>query len=153
MPGGLAQRTPFVLRSVAQIGGSLQFELEFQADSFRRNIGHRFLALLKRAVEARGLSYVAGHLDIAPSKLAHALNGTQRHPVRAEWVPIIAALAPNDDLADFLADLRGKDLVERKPLSPEEEVLAWREAVSDLPPDFRRLLEGRVRARRKGGSR
>lgn len=130
-----------------------QLELVLDERSHWRRIGQEFRALLRRVVDRVGLKEASFALGVDAATLAHALAGRKRHVPHAEWVPILLALAPDDEALEFLAALRGRDLVPARVMSAEEEVEAWRAAVATLPGDFRGVLEQRVRAHRRSGGR
>lgn len=97
--------------------------------------------LLREAIDFKGLKQVAFDLDVAPSALLHAIDERERHHFRASWIPYLVANASNDDLADFFAGLRGRETIPAKPVLPEEENAAIKEALErHLGPELRAAI-------------
>lgn len=94
-------------------------------------LGATLRRLLREVVDSIGPKEVAYDLDIAPSSLQHALEGRERHYVRIDWLPYLVRRAKTDEAVEFLAALRGLDVVERPTQTPEQELRALREAVKD----------------------
>lgn len=110
-----------------------------QIDLFRddwRTAGRRLLDHMRAAVDQIGHKQVALEVGVSESFLSQCLSGTNRAHFRAEWVPWLIAHAPSDESLKFLASLRGRDVVEKRPPSPEEQLAnlkaALRVHLSDL---------------------
>lgn len=89
--------------------------------------------LLRQMAEAIGLKTVAYELDVAPSQLAHALDERERN-LPARWIGYLVTNAPaelGDEYVRRLAKLRGLDVHEAKPPSPEEELAALKAALTE----------------------
>ena len=127
----------------------MQFELSFHEDSLLRANEQKFIALLREIVEAKGLKVVAGQLDVTPTYLNHALAGRKRHAVRAEWVPTLLAMAPNDDALEFLASLRGRETAPKRELDPETKARAYDAALAEMDPEMAAVLRKRMEAKAK----
>ena len=83
--------------------------------------------------EAIGLKTVAYDLDVAPSQLSHALDERERN-LPARWVAYLVAGAPaelGDEYVRRLAKLRGLEVHEARPPSPEEELAALKAALAE----------------------
>lgn len=112
-------------------------------------VAERWMDLLREVVARRGLKEVAFALGVGEATLAHALEGRKRHAVHASWIPRLIAMAPDHGAVEFLAGLRGLECAAARPLSPEEEVAAWRAAVAELPAEMREWFQARVRSWRQ----
>lgn len=106
----------------------------------------RLRDLLREVVDFVGVKQVAFDLDIAPSSLVQALNGHDRHHVRLAWLPYLVRKAPNAAVLEFLAELRGLEVQPAKPLTPEEELAALKEALDEsLGPELRTAVLAKAR--------
>lgn len=119
-----------------------------------KRLGQDFSRVLRGLVERIGLKEAAAACGVDAGTMAHALAGRKRHVRHAEWVVVLLSIAPEDaavEVLEFIAGLRGRETVPMKPMAPEDEVMAWRAAVAELPGDFRKVLETRVKSWRQSG--
>ena len=71
-------------------------------------------------------------LGIKPGYLSDALEERDRKGIKAEWIPVILALAPDGTrraILDALAAPCGYEVERRKELTPEEKLARWEERV------------------------
>lgn len=120
----------------------LAFEGEPTWDDDRR--------LLRQMAEGIGLKQVAYDLDVSPSQLSHSLDERDRN-MPAKWVRYLVRGAPVELAEEYigrLAHLRGLDVVPLPSLTPAEELLALKEALSQcLGPELRLAVMQKARRR------
>jgi hypothetical protein len=122
-----------------------QLALDYVAGDGHRPHWQHLRRLLREVVDFVGCKEVAYDLDVSPSALLHALDERERHHVRAEWIPYLIRRAPNDSVLEFLASLRGLELVPRKELTPEEELARLKEELAkSLGPELVRGIYTRA---------
>lgn len=113
---------------------------------------HEDRRLLRAMVDAIGLKQVCFDLDVAKSLLLNALDERDRH-MQARWVAYLVATAPRelgDEWARRTAALRGLEVVEAKPVSPEQELIALKEVLTEsVGPDIYRAIVAKAKARRR----
>lgn len=104
------------------------------------------IACCREVVAIKGLKHCADKLGTKDSVLAHALSGNSRHPMRLDWIEWFNANSPSDRIAEVLARQRGKDLVDRVVMTPEEELESLKRAMAEtLGPEVRRIISERAR--------
>lgn len=105
---------------------------------------------LRQVVDVVGLKQVAFDLDQKRSKLSNALAGRDGYYMRMRDLPYFVARSPGHQIVEHLAELRGLRVEMAPPPSPEEELRALRQVLSDeLGPGILAALlkkaQGRVR--------
>lgn len=104
--------------------------------------------LLRECVDFMGLKEAAYLLDVSGSSLRHALDGRERHHVRAEWLIPLIRKAPDDSIPRLLAKLRGLELAHPEPITADDELRALRQVLDEeLGPRVRAALSERASAR------
>lgn len=103
------------------------------------------LDALRDAIAVITPKELAYRLDIQPSYLSDALRGHDRKGLRAEWIPIILAMAPDSVRAAILTAMAapcGYEVVRRRDLTPEERLARLEQRItSELGPAGQRLVE------------
>lgn len=127
-----------------------QLPLLTDGRSYWARLGIDFRAHLKEVYETLNAKQVAADLGVDGGALSHAMSGTKRHVIHADWVPYFIARAKNDEALASLATLRQKDLVEAKPADPSEELSNLKGVMAEmLSPEIRRVILGAAKARRR----
>ncbi len=93
----------------------------------------RLLDALRDAVVLITPKELAYRLNVQPSYLSDALHGIARKGIKAEWIPVILAMAPDSARLAIIASLAapcGLEVVRRKDLSPDERLARLEQRIS-----------------------
>lgn len=113
-----------------------------------------FRSRIRAAIEAIGLKDVCWDTGIDRAQLCNQLAGRQTgrgyNHLRADILPYVVRRAPNNDILELLADLRGLELVPVRPMEPAEELAALKDALGSLlGPELRAAVEAKARRLRR----
>jgi hypothetical protein len=123
-----------------------QFALRFDGMGVVDGATDTLVDLLAEAVRLIGPKQCAGAFEVPEGNLSNALKGRDRHPRKLDWLPYVIINSPTLAIPEFLASLRGQVVIPERPVSPEEELVALREALGELlGPELRVALMAAVR--------
>jgi hypothetical protein len=132
------------------MASQLDLEFRFLPGAVTKEIVGSF----REVMALQGAKVLADKLGTSDTVLCHALAADRdkrrsRHPARIDWLETVNLLAPNDRIVEALASQRGLDVVPRAELTPEEELIALKAALSEtVGPEVRKLIDAKVRKHR-----
>ena len=115
---------------------------EEQSASFRDSAWRQLQEILNEQIKLRGIKQVAWELGASEGELGNSMRGANRSPFKASWIPVLIAIAGDDRALEFLASLRGFDLVKRKELTAEQKLERLERALAEeFPRQARGIVE------------
>jgi hypothetical protein len=125
-----------------------QLALQLNGQGLHGASWQRMLEILRDIAAHVSIKEMSFRLDVAPSLLYQALNQTERHHFRCEWIVAFISAAPDDTLVAFLAELRGLELAPAKPVTPAEELAALHTVLEEsLGAEIRHALLAKAKRR------
>lgn len=118
-----------------------QLALRYDGATLSEAAWQELLAVLREVVDDVSLKEASYALGVSAPLLAHALAERDRHYMRGEWIIGLVALDKQGRIARVFADAAGKDLIDKKPLEPAEELARIKAAMERcLGPELRAAL-------------
>lgn len=119
-----------------------QLDLTFAHESYVESLWRKLKGIITSVSDTVGPKEMASRCDAAPSNYSHALSERNGFALHWRWSIPFALSAPNDDLAEFYAGLRGRTLGPHVETMPAEERLRRIERALEesLSPEMRRAL-------------
>jgi len=114
------------------VSDSPQLSLRYDGASYYEDWWRRVLAELGQVTTVVGLKEMSWTCNAQPSVLANALAERDQRQFQARWLGPFLHKAPDLELAKLIVQPGGAVVQAGRPLTPEEELAALREAIGEV---------------------
>lgn len=119
-----------------------QLKINWEGRGHRDDLWQRMLEHLKRIRNEATPKEMAYRCDVAVSSLSHALSKRNGYAIHMEWFLDFMFSDDHDQMLAWLADLRGYELVKKKPLDAESKLEKLEDALErSLGPDLIKAIK------------